>query len=180
MRRLLASSFSRIFQLQCPCLNEEPDAKRDDPLSGFIPEPKYDWKNTVPFIPPLGTGHVIKVYDGDTITIASALPYANSPIYRFPVRLNGIDTPEMHGKDEDEKIAAKNAQQALEKLILHKDVVLKNVKTEKYGRVLADVYLGDIHLNRWMLENHYAVIYNGGTKQAPQSWIKFQATGEYK
>jgi micrococcal nuclease len=173
MRRLLTRCISNL----CPCL--EPDAKPDDSLSGLIPEPKYDWKNTIPFIPPLGTGHVIKVYDGDTITIASALPYPNSPIYRFPVRLNGIDSPEIHGKDEDEKTAAKNAQHALEKLILHQDVVLKHVQTEKYGRILADVYLGDINLNKWMIENHYAVTYDGGTKRAPKSWLKFQATGEY-
>jgi endonuclease YncB( thermonuclease family) len=161
----------------CPCL--EPDAKRDESLSGLIPEPKYDWKNTVPFVPPLGTGHVIKVYDGDTITIASSLPFPNSPIYRFPVRLNGIDAPEMHGKSEDEKEAAKNAQQALERLILHQDVVLKHVQTEKYGRILADVYLGDINLNKWLLDNHYAITYDGGTKRSPKSWLKFQATGEY-
>ena len=174
MRRLLTRCISNL----CPCFPKEPDAKPDESFSGLIPEPKYDWKNTVPFIPPLGTGHVIKVYDGDTITIASALPYPNSPIYRFPVRLNGIDSPEMHGKDEDEKTAAKNAQHALEKLILHQDVVLKNVKTEKYGRILADVYLGNVHLNKWLLDNHYAISYDGGTKQAPKSWLKFQTTGK--
>jgi len=175
MRRLLTRCISNL----CPCFTLEPNAKRDESLSGLIPEPKYDWKNTVPFVPPLGTGHVIKVYDGDTITIASSLPFPNSPIYRFPVRLNGIDAPEMHGKSEDEKEAAKNAQQALERLILHQDVVLKHVQTEKYGRILADVYLGDINLNKWLLDNHYAITYDGGTKRSPKSWLKFQATGEY-
>ena len=35
------------------------------------------------FIPPLKTGKVIKVYDGDTITIASRVPgLYNSPIYK--------------------------------------------------------------------------------------------------
>ena len=163
MRRLLTRCISNL----CPCFATEPDAKVDDSLSGLIPEAKYNWKNTVPFVPPLGTGHVIKVYDGDTITIASALPYPNSPIYRFPVRLSGIDTPEMHGKNEDEKEAAKNAQQALEKLILHQDVVLKNVQTEKYGRLLAEVYIGDLHVNQHMLDKGFAVKYDGGTKGTP-------------
>jgi hypothetical protein len=31
---------------------------------------KIDWKNTVEFVPPVEKGIVIKVYDGDTITIA--------------------------------------------------------------------------------------------------------------
>ena len=43
-------------------------------------------------------------------------------------------------------------------------VELRNIGTEKYGRILADVYLGDLHINNWMLENNYAIVYNGGTK----------------
>jgi len=124
------------------------------------------WDDTVAFIPDISEGYVIKVYDGDTITIAQKLPYSESPLYRFSVRLAGIDTPEIKGKTEVEKTAAKKAQQALEQMILKKNVVLKNVKSEKYGRLLADVYLGDVHLNKWMLDNNYAVVYNGGTKSA--------------
>ena len=45
---------------------------------------------------------------------------------------------------------------------------LKNVKNEKYGRVLADVYLGDLHVNQWLLDNKYAVQYSGGTKT---NWV---------
>ena len=56
-----------------------------------------------PFIPPISSGFVVKVYDGDTITIASKLPYESSPLYRFSVRLNGIDCPEIKGKDKNEK-----------------------------------------------------------------------------
>ena len=57
------------------------------------------WKDTVPFTLPLKNGYVIKVYDGDTITIANRLPLINDDtIYRFSVRLNGIDTPEIKGK----------------------------------------------------------------------------------
>ena len=51
--------------------------------------------------------------------------------------------------------------------ILNKHVTLKNVATEKYGRVLADVYLDDLHLNQWLLDERYAVKYDGGTKISP-------------
>lgn len=137
------------------------------------PPPKFDMKNTIPFVPTLTSGYVIKVYDGDTITIASKLPYKNSPVYRFHVRLRGIDSPEIKGQNEDEKRAAKKAQEALENLILHKTVKLKNLQTEKYGRILADVHYKNIHLNQWMIDNHYAVEYNGGTKTSPTSWIEY-------
>jgi endonuclease YncB( thermonuclease family) len=137
-------------------------------------EPLYNLKNTIPFVPPITGGFVIKVYDGDTITIASKLPHASSPMYRFSVRLDGIDTPEMHGKSNDEKTAARNAQRVLEQMILHKEVTLKNIKTEKYGRILADVYCNNIHINQWMLDNRYAVKYDGGTKSVPSSWLEYQ------
>ena len=105
------------------------------------------WEDTVEFTFPIEGGRVIKVYDGDTITIASKLPFDNSPLYRLSVRLNGIDTPEIKGKTDDEKIAAKQVKDALSKLILHKYVTLKNIQTEKYGRILADVYIGELHIN---------------------------------
>ena len=122
------------------------------------------WKNTTPFVAPVSEGHVIKVYDGDTITIAGYLPYPESPLYRFSVRLNGIDTPEMKGKTEKEKACAILAKTELQNLILDKRIVLRNVQTEKYGRLLADVYIGDLHVNQHMLDTGMAVKYDGGTK----------------
>ena len=123
------------------------------------------WEETVPFVSPICEGQVIKVYDGDTITIASYMPYPNSPLYRFSVRLNGIDSPEIKGHSEQEKKAAKDSRSALNDKLLHRVVTLKNVQTEKYGRILADVYLEDLHINQWLLDNNYAVKYDGGTKQ---------------
>ena len=136
------------------------------------------WADTVEFTFPIQGGRVIKVYDGDTITIASKLPFNDSPLYRLSVRLNGIDTPEIKGKNEDEKLAAKNARDSLSALILNKYVTLKNIQSEKYGRILADVYLGDVCLNEWMIKERFAVKYDGGTKAAPSSWLKFRLTGE--
>ena len=131
------------------------------------------WEDTVEFTFPIEGGRVIKVYDGDTITIASKLPFDNSPLYRLSVRLNGIDTPEIKGKTDDEKIAAKQVKDALSKLILHKYVTLKNIQTEKYGRILADVYIGELHIIMWLITEKYAVNYDGGTKKTPESWLKY-------
>jgi endonuclease YncB( thermonuclease family) len=58
----------------------------------------------------------------------------------------------MKGKNVDEKNVARLAKEALEKLLLSKDVYLKNVRLEKYGRLLCDVYLGDLHVNKWMVD----------------------------
>ncbi len=136
------------------------------------------WKDTIQFVPPVEKGIVIKVYDGDTITIASKLPYPASPLYRFSVRLNGIDCPEIKGKDEHEKHCAQIAKQEMSNLILNKVVTLKNVQTEKYGRILADVYIGDLQLNKHMIEKRLAVSYDGGTKISPSNWMNYYAKGE--
>lgn len=128
------------------------------------------WEDTTPFVFPITEGQVIKVYDGDTITIASKMPYLESPMYRFSVRLNGIDTPEIKGKNADEKEIAKKARDELSALIMNKTVTLKNVQSEKYGRILAEVYLEDVCVNDWMIEKKFAVKYDGGTKQIPESW----------
>lgn len=138
------------------------------------------WEDTVEFTFPIKGGRVIKVYDADTITIASKLPYNDSPMYRLSVRLNGIDTPEMKGKgvEEEEKNAAKLARDFVSNLALNKYVRLENIESEKYGRILADVYIGDVHLNDVLLKERYAVKYDGGTKIKPASWTKYRLTGE--
>ena len=138
------------------------------------------WEDTVEFTFPITGGRVIKVYDADTITIASKLPYDESPMYRLSVRLNGIDTPEIKGKgvSDEEKEAAKIACDFVSNLVFNKFVRLENIQSEKYGRILADVFVGDIHLNELLIKERYAVKYDGGTKKKPASWTKYRLTGE--
>jgi micrococcal nuclease len=151
-------------------------SKENDPGINF--DRIINWDDTVPFVMPLTGGRVIKVYDGDTITIASKLPFPDSPLYRFSVRLSGINCPEIKGMSIQEIACAKDARDAMIEMINQKDVTLKNVANEKYGRVLADVYLGDLHLNQWMIDQRFAVAYDGGTKKVPDSWAKYRLTGE--
>ena len=124
-----------------------------------------DYKTTTPFIVPIDSGKVIKVYDGDTITIASKLPYKTSPVYRFKVRFRGIDTPEIKARTENEKYAAINSRNALSEKIFGHMIQLKNIDVDKYGRILADIYLGNQHINQWLLDSKYAIPYDGGTKK---------------
>jgi endonuclease YncB( thermonuclease family) len=140
---------------------------------------QIEYKDTESFVPPIKRGIVIKVYDGDTITIASKLPYLKSPLYRFSVRLLGIDCPEIKGKDESERECAQLAKKELESLLMNKTVELKNVKTEKYGRILADVYLDKIHINNYMIQKRMAVIYDGGTKKSPKNWMDYYMKGDF-
>jgi endonuclease YncB( thermonuclease family) len=59
-----------------------------------------EYKDTVQFHPEITVAKCIKVYDGDTITIACGLPpyQPGNPVYRWSVRLRDIDSPEMRTK----------------------------------------------------------------------------------
>lgn len=114
-----------------------------------------NWDDTIEFTLPVSHAYVIKVYDGDTITVACKLPYDESPVYRFRVRLRGINAPEMNG-DKEKAIQSRDV---LSELVLHKTVELRNVSIEKYGRQLADVYVEDMCVNEILLEKGVCVPY---------------------
>ena len=131
------------------------------------------YADTKIYIPNITSGKVVKVYDADTITVANRISVGgeqSEEIYRFQVRLNGIDSPEIKSKNPITKALAKESRDVLSGMIFGKIVELRNVQLEKYGRLLADVYLGDLHLNQWLIDNKYAVKYDGGTKHIPDEW----------
>jgi micrococcal nuclease len=128
------------------------------------------YKDTQIFIPQIKFAKVIKVYDGDTITVAAKLPFNTSPVYRFSVRLRSIDSPEIRGESKKECDLAIQSRDALHNLIFGKIIELKNNGKEKYGRLLADIYYNDIHVNKWMLDKGYAIKYEGGKKIRGGDW----------
>ena len=127
----------------------------------------------IPFVIPITKGNVIKVYDGDTITIQFKLPYKQSPLYKISVRLNGIDCPELKTKNLVEKQCSQIAKEKVTQLLMNKDIELKNTGMDKYGRLLADVYYNKKSVNNWLLTNHLAVSYDGKTKQVPDNWMEY-------
>ena len=132
-----------------------------------------------PFVVPITEGKVIKVYDGDTITVQFKLPYKKSKLYKISVRLNGIDCPELKTKNAIEKECSQIAKQKVSDLLMGETVQFKNVSMEKYGRLLADVYYKDKSVNQWLLDNHLAITYDGGTKQPPDNWMEYYNTANF-
>lgn len=158
----------KIFNKCKPCFS-----KISNRYISFSSSIKPTWGNTTPFKPPINSGFVIKVYDGDTITVATKLPYNTSPMYRWSVRIRGIDCPELRTKDPDEKAVAKMAKKFLTDKILNQNVDLKNVDTDKYGRVLADVFHKNENVSELLITKRLAVPYYGKTKKKPVSWLEY-------
>ena len=108
---------------------------------------------------------MIKVYDGDSITIAARIEnISNSEIYKFNLRLNRIDTPELRTKNEKEKEYGIKIRDKLREKILNKIIKVNFSGLDKYGRYLAEIYYEKENVNDWLLINNYALMYNGGKK----------------
>ena len=87
---------------------------------------------------------------------------------------NFITSPELRTRNEVEKAVAIVARDAVQARILHQEVELTERATDKYGRLLANVYYrGDQHepeLGQWLLTQRLAVPYDGGTKTVVDNW----------
>lgn len=132
-----------------------------DEAEGILEE--YHLKNTKKFYPKVKWAKCIKVYDGDTITVAAILP--GRDIWKFSVRMHRYDTAEVRTKCEIEKKAAYEARDALKEKCLGKIVELELVDFDKYGRLLCEVLLDGENLNDWMIAEGHGVPYMGGTKE---------------
>ena len=115
---------------------------------------------------------VVKVYDGDTITIAGRIN-GDKTIYKFSVRLIGIDCPEMKTKNHAEKNIAIKARDFVADLCLNKPIKLENCSNDKYGRLLANVVVDGKNISELLIANKLAVAYDGGTKHVPENWEVF-------
>ena len=109
---------------------------------------------------------VISVYDGDTfrVDIDSLPPIVGKNI---PIRLNGVDTPEIQGKCQYEKdLAVKARDFVRNKLANAKEIKLTKLQRGKYFRVVADVIVDGFSLEKELLENKLAYKYTGGKKSS--------------
>lgn len=110
----------------------------------------------------------IKNYDGDTITFH--IPKLHSFFSEMQVRVLGVDTPEMRGSDQCEKIKAYKVQEVVEaKLRAARRIDLVNISRGKYFRIVADVQVDGESLSAFLLKNKLARPYDGGKKNL-QSW----------
>jgi len=92
------------------------------------------------------------VIDGDTLEI-----------HGERIRLHGIDAPEgkqLCVKPTDERWrCGQRAALTLADLIDRRPVRCEGNERDRYGRLIAVCYLGGLDLNRWMVENGWAVAF---------------------
>ena len=99
------------------------------------------------------TGQVDHVADGDTITVSRGAQ-------RIKVRLYGIDTP------EKSQYFGQNAKQFTSSQIMGKTVEVEEIDIDRYGRIVGLVSVGDLILNRHLIEYGYAWVYDRYCKRS--------------
>ena len=110
---------------------------------------------------------VLKVVDGDTIDAAIDLGFDISLTKR--IRLAGVDTPESRTTDVKEKALGLEVKEWLKKKLEGQtDIIVKTElpdSTEKYGRILGHLFIGDKEVsavnkkksvNQQMIDEGYA------------------------
>lgn len=137
----------------------------------------------------------VGVSDGDTCQLI--IPFAGQ-MYKFSIRLQGIDTSEMTSKDPQNKARAIRARNRLIELVtggtspcpewvqtkkqvqslLNEKVYLvwvECLEMDKYGRVLANLYHKEPHtddiqtsFSDILLQENLAYMYGGKTKLTPE------------
>jgi micrococcal nuclease len=106
--------------------------------------------------------NIIRVYDGDTVWADLDLGFGLW-MRNQPIRLRGINTPEVRGESKEAGI---NARDRLRDLLTQADnkCVIKTVKGDEigmYGRILGELLVeGEkISLNQILLDEGFAVPY---------------------
>ena len=92
-------------------------------------------------------GKVTRVSDGDTVWVSGRLG-------RQKIRLNRIDAP------ESDQPFGKEATSYLKSLIGGKEICVKYETTDRYGRILGSIFLGETDINLQMVRDGCAWHYS--------------------
>ena len=92
------------------------------------------------------SGKVVKVSDGDSFYLKSG-----KTVYR--IRMYGIDAPELHQEHGEE------SKTYLENIILGKNIDVKVMDEDKYGRKIGKIFYKNKDVNLQMLESGHAWFY---------------------
>ena len=106
--------------------------------------------------PPVAyTGKIVRVVDGDTV-------WLSTPVFQKPlkVRLQAIDAPEIC------QAGGVQAKAALAARLLGQQVTLIARAHDDYGRTLGTVFLRGEDMNRWLVANGHAWVYQFRRKKS--------------
>ena len=96
----------------------------------------------------LASVFIASCYDGDTCRSNTG----------EKIRLACIDTPELRGKRAT-PVPAKAARDYLRGLVVGREVAIRRITTDRYGRTVAELYLNGSNVQQRLVASGYASIY---------------------
>ena len=109
----------------------------------------------------LSTVVIASCYDGDTCTTTNG----------ERVRLACIDTPELRGKGA-KPVLAEAARNHLRDLVVGQKVGIRRITKDRYGRTVAELFIGETNVQEEMVTSGHAEIYWRYAYQCP--WTEKQ------
>ena len=100
-------------------------------------------------------GRVVGVSDGDTITLLT------SEQRQFRIRLSGIDAP------EKKQAFGAFAKESLSRQVFGRPVIVEWSKTDRYGRIVGRIEIGDTDVNLEQIREGSAWVYTQYLKELP-------------
>jgi micrococcal nuclease len=112
---------------------------------------------------------LVRVVDGDTADVMIDLGF--DVWTKARLRFKGVDTWEKRTRNLEEKAKGILASKFTEEHLKLNDgkFIIQSYGTGKYGRVLAEIFVKingeETSLNKLLIENGHAYVYDGGKKQ---------------
>jgi len=105
----------------------------------------------------------LKIYTGDTFVLATKIPFFHetietAPICKFTIHLDSVTAP----IDKENGLITK---EALIQKIEHQVVQLRDISTDRHGKIYAKVFLAEENVNEWLVKNNYGVRSKNGKKR---------------
>lgn len=107
-----------------------------------------------------------RIVDGDTVDVDIDLGF-DMILSKQRIRLYGIDTPESRTRDKEEKFYGKLSAKFLKEQCKNSsEIFLKTYldKKGKFGRILGELIVEGVNINKMMIEKYMAVEYHGQSK----------------
>jgi endonuclease YncB( thermonuclease family) len=102
----------------------------------------------------LASVFITSCYDGDTCTTDTG----------EKIRLACIDTPELRGKRAQPE-RAKTARDYLRSLVVGRDVAIRRITKDRYGRTVAELFVDGSNVQQQLVATGHAEIYWKYAKQ---------------
>ncbi len=94
--------------------------------------------------------------------------------HNIPIRVEGIDTPEIRGRCQKEKDLAYEARDLVRGILDNAQTITLTIDDNpkevrgKYFRIVGRLIADDVDISDLLIERQFAVLYDGGTKV--QDW----------